>query len=46
MLLHKNSNTPYSYGMMMATTAASSLPFFTVLFFTVTYFSCLSFISV
>jgi len=28
MLEHKSSNTPYSYGMMLATTAASSLPFF------------------
>jgi len=28
MLEHKNSNTPYSYGMMLGTTAATSLPFF------------------
>jgi len=28
MLFHRNSNKPCSYGMMLATTPASSLPFF------------------
>jgi len=39
MLQHKNSNTPYSYGMMLATTAASSLPllFFYSNIFTVVF---------
>jgi len=42
MLKHKNSNRPYSYGMMLATTAAVVYRFFTGLFFFCFFFKNLA----